>query len=150
MKKKISVLINNKIKKFNKAITIESDKSISHRALLLASQCIGITRISNILESEDVKNTINCLKNLGIRILKKNKKYLIYGNGLNSFKKPKNNTLYAGNSGTLARMLIGLLGTHSNIKVKITGDNSLNKRDMKRVIEPLSKIGCNFYPSKKN
>jgi len=74
MKKKISVLINNKIKKFNKTITIESDKSISHRALLLASQCIGITRISNILESEDVKNTINCLKNLGIRILKKKQK----------------------------------------------------------------------------
>jgi len=149
MKKKISVLINNKIKNFNKSITVESDKSISHRSLLLASQCIGKSNISNILESEDVKNTIICLKKLGVKIKKKNKKFTIYGNGFGSFKKPKNNFLYAGNSGTLARMLFALLGTQSNLKIKLSGDNSLNKRDMKRIIEPLSKIGCTFYPPKK-
>ena len=146
MKKKFSVSVNKKIKKFNKVITVESDKSISHRSLLIASQCIGISSISNILESEDVKNTIICLKKLGVKILKRNKNYFIYGNGLGSFRKPKNNFLYAGNSGTLARMLIAILGTQSNLKVKIVGDSSLNKRDMKRIIEPLSKIGCNFYP----
>ena len=91
MKKKISVLINNgKIKKFNKIISVESDKSISHRSLLIASQCIGPSNINNILESEDVKNTIICLQKLGVKILKKNKKYIVYGNGLGSFKKPKN------------------------------------------------------------
>jgi len=149
MKKKNSVLISNKIGKFNKTISVESDKSISHRALLIASQCIGVSNINNILESEDVKNTIICLKKLGVRIIKKNKKYIVYGNGLGSFKKPKNNFLYAGNSGTLARMIFALLGTQSNLKVKISGDNSLNKRDMKRIIDPLTKIGCNFYPKNK-
>ncbi len=61
MKKKFSVLIKNKIKKLNKKITVESDKTISHRSLLLASQCIGLTNIFNILESEVVINTIICL-----------------------------------------------------------------------------------------
>ena len=150
MKENFSVLVNQKIKTFKKIITVESDKSISHRSLLIASQCIGISRIDNILESEDVKNTIICLKKLGVKILKKNKNYLVFGNGFNSFKKPKNNLLYAGNSGTLARMLFAILATQPNLKIKITGDNSLNKRDMKRIIDPLSKIGCNFYPKNKN
>jgi len=149
MNKKISVLLNKKIRKFHKTITVESDKSISHRSLLLASQCIGISKIENILESEDVHNTIICLKKLGVKIQKKNKDYLVYGNGLASFKKPAGNTLYTGNSGTLARMLFGIIGTQSNLKIKITGDYSLNKRDMKRIIVPLSKIGCNFYPKNK-
>ena len=149
MKKKFSVSITKKIEKFNKTITVESDKSISHRSLLIASQCIGVSNINNISESEDVKNTIICLKKLGVKILKRNKNYLVYGNGLGSFKKPKSNFLYAGNSGTLARMLFAILGTQSNLKVKIAGDSSLNQRDMKRVIEPLSKIGCNFYPKNK-
>ena len=117
--------------------------------MLIASQCIGVSNINNILESEDVKNTIICLKKLGVKIIKKNKKYIVFGNGLGSFKKPKNNFLYAGNSGTLARMIFALLGTQSNLKVKISGDNSLNKRDMKRIIDPLTKIGCNFYPKNK-
>jgi len=144
MSKKFSVYIDSKIKKFNKSITVENDKSISHRALLIASQCIGVSKIKGVLESEDVKNTIICLK-----IIKKKKIYFVYGNGLESFRQPSKNFLYAGNSGTLARMLIALLSTHKNLKVKIKGDSSLNKRDMKRVIEPLSKIGCNFYPKNK-
>jgi len=146
---KFSVLTKNKIKKFNKTILVESDKSISHRALLIASQCIGPSNIKGVLESEDVKNTIKCLKNLGVKIIKKKDKYIVFGNGLGSFKNPIKNQLYAGNSGTLARMLIAIISTHPNLKLKISGDSSLNKRDMKRVIEPLSKIGCNFYPKGK-
>jgi|TARA_B110000438_G_scaffold296956_1_gene342491 3-phosphoshikimate 1-carboxyvinyltransferase len=149
MEKKFSLLINSKISKFKKKIAVESDKSISHRSLLIASQCIGKSSINNLLESEDVKNTIICLKKLGVKILKKKNDYLVYGNGLGSFSPPKNNFIYTGNSGTLARMLIALIGTHSNLKVKVVGDNSLNKRDMKRVIDPLSKIGYNFYPKNK-
>ena len=149
MNKKFSVLIKNKITKFNKSILVENDKSISHRALLIASQCIGPSNLKGVLESEDVKNTIICLKKLGVKILKKNKKYIVYGNGLRSFRKPHKNLLYVGNSGTLARMLIALVATHPNLKVKVSGDNSLNKRDMKRIIEPLSKIGCNFFPKNK-
>ena len=150
MNNNFSVLIKNKLNKFNKIILVESDKSISHRALLIASQCIGSSTLNNILESQDTINTIKCLKKLGVKILKKNQKYIVYGNGLSSFKQPKDGTLYAGNSGTLARMLIALLATHSNLKVKLIGDDSLNKRDMKRIIEPLSKIGCNFYPLNKS
>ena len=150
MKENFSVLVNQKIKTFKKIITVESDKSISHRSLLIASQCIGISKIDNILESEDVKNTIISLKKLGVKIIKKNKNYLVFGNGFASFKKPKNNLLYAGNSGTLARMLFAILATQPNLKIKIFGDNSLNKRDMKRIIDPLSKIGCNFYPKNKS
>ena len=149
MNKKFSVLIKNKIEKFNKTILVANDKSISHRALLIASQCIGPSNLKGVLESEDVKNTIICLKKLGVKILKKNKKYIVYGNGLRSFRKPHKNLLYVGNSGTLARMLIALVATHPNLKVKVSGDNSLNKRDMKRIIEPLSKIGCTFYPRDK-
>ena len=140
MNKKFSVLIKNKITKFNKTILVENDKSISHRALLIASQCIGPSNLKGVLESEDVMNTIICLKKLGVKILKKNKKYIVYGNGLRSFRKPHKNLLYVGNSGSLARMLIALVATHPNLKVKISGDNSLNKRDMKRIIEPLSKM----------
>ena len=150
MNQKFSVYINNKIKKFKiKSIFVEGDKSISHRALLIASQCIGISSLTGILESEDVKNTIICLKKLGVRIVKKGKKYLVFGNGLASYKKPFKNILYTGNSGTLARMLIALISSQSNLKIKIYGDNSLNKRDMKRIINPLSKIGCSFFPKNK-
>ena len=149
MNKNFSVSINSKIEKFNKTIFVEGDKSISHRALLIASQCIGISILKNILESEDVQNTIICLKKLGVKILKKKNKYIVYGNGLSSFTKPKNNVLYTGNSGTLARMLIALLSTNPKLKVKIIGDKSLNKRDMQRIIDPLSKIGCAFYPKGK-
>ncbi len=75
MKKKISVFINKKIKSLRKNFTVESDKSISHRSLLIASQCIGISKVDNLLESEDVKNTIKCLKDLGVKISLKNERY---------------------------------------------------------------------------
>ena len=93
MKKKLSVSINKKIEKFNKKIKIPGDKSCSIRTVLFASQCIGISKIKNLLESEDVLNCINTLKtSLGVKIIKKNNIYQVYGNGLNSFKyKKKNN-----------------------------------------------------------
>ena len=72
MKKKISVSINKKINKYNKTIKVSSDKSLSIRALILASQCIGISKIRNLLESEDVLNCIKALKKLGTKIIKKN------------------------------------------------------------------------------
>lgn len=148
MNKRFSVYLNSKIKKFNKIIYVESDKSISHRALMIASQCMGVSSIKGILESEDINNTINCLRALGVRILKKNKSYLVYGNGLGSFRKPSKKNLYCGNAGTLARLLSGLLAT-SNFKAILTGDSSLKKRPMKRIIDPLSKIGANFFPKEK-
>jgi len=71
MRKNISVTIDKKIKKFNKSIEVTPDKSLSLRALLIASQCIGISSIKNLLESEDVLNCLNALKTLGVKIEKK-------------------------------------------------------------------------------
>ena len=150
MKKKFSVSVNKKIKKFNKKIEIPGDKSCSIRAILFASQCIGISKIKNLLESEDVLNCINALKtSLGVKIIKKNNIYQVYGNGLNSFKfKKKITKIYVGNSGTFARLLFGLLSTLSG-KFYLYGDHSLNKRDFTRVTQSLEKTGAFFYPRNK-
>ena len=150
MKKKLSVSINKKIEKFNKKIKIPGDKSCSIRTVLFASQCIGISKIKNLLESEDVLNCINTLKtSLGVKIIKKNNIYQVYGNGLNSFKyKKKIIKIYVGNSGTCARLLSGLLSTHPG-KFYLYGDQSMNKRDFTRVTQPLEKVGAFFYPRNK-
>tara|TARA_B100001123_G_scaffold441485_1_gene582764 strand:+ start:2352 stop:3701 length:1350 start_codon:yes stop_codon:yes gene_type:complete len=149
MNKSFSVSINKKIEKFNRTLKVPSDKSLSIRALILASQCIGISKIKNLLESEDVLNCLKALKTLGVKIIRNKNIYLVYGNGLNSFKiKKKITKIYVGNSGTTARLLSGLLSTHAG-KFYLHGDKSMNKRDMSRVIMPLKKIGCFFYPKKK-
>ena len=150
MNKKFSVLIKKKIDKFNKIIKIPPDKGLSIRSLLLASQCIGKSRIKNLLESEDVLICIKVLKTLGVKIIKSNNIYIVHGNGLNSFRTNKKITkIFVGNSGTTARLLMGLLATHLG-KFYLYGDSSLNKRDMSRVIQPLEKVGCFFYPKGKS
>ena len=150
MKKKFSVSVKKKIEKFNKKIEIPGDKSCSIRAILFASQCIGISKIKNLLESEDVLNCINALRiSLGVKIIKKKNIYQVYGNGLNSFKVRKKITkIYVGNSGTSARLLFGLLSTHPG-KFYLYGDQSMNKRDFTRVTQPLEKVGAFFYPRNK-
>ncbi len=150
MKKKFSVSVSKKIEKFNKKIKIPGDKSCSIRAILLASQCIGLSKIKNLLESEDVLNCIDALKtSLGVKIIKKNNIYQVHGNGLNSFKvKKKITKIYVGNSGTFARLLLGLLSTHTK-KFYLYGDQSMNKRDFTRATQPLEKIGAFFYPRNK-
>ena len=140
---KNSVEIIETIKPFNKSIVIEGDKSLSIRWALLASQAIGKSKSSNLLKSEDVLSTLNCLKKLGIKIKLSNKFCEITGNGLNGFKYKKNLNLDAGNSGTLGRLIMGLL-VHSKEKIKIIGDNSLSKRDFSRVSKPLQLFGANF------
>lgn len=148
MKKKFSVSINQKIKKFNKTINIPSDKSCSIRALLFASVCIGKSEIVNLLESEDVLNCVQALKVLGVKIIKKKGIYQVYGNGLASYRTGKKTKIWVGNSGTLCRILFGLLATQPG-KFYLYGDRSLNKRDMSRVITPLEKLGAFFYPEGK-
>ena len=143
------LFINNKYNSFKKTISIDGDKSISIRALLLGSQAFGKTSIENILLSEDIINSINCLKKLGINITLDKKKCSIYGRGLNGFKYKKNIVLNAGNSGTFARLILGLL-VKSPYYIKLIGDKSLSNRDFERVILPLQKIGANFKISDKN
>ena len=146
--KTFSVIVKKRINKFNKSIFVEGDKSISHRALLISSQAYGVSKLKGILEAEDVLNTINVLKKLGVKIIKKKNFYFVYGNGLGSFKTQNYLTINAGNSGTLARLLMGFLTTYPH-KIKITGDQSLSKRPMGRIIDPLEKFGVSFEPKGK-
>jgi len=137
------VHINKIIKPFDKKINISGDKSISIRFAILASMANGKSVAKNLLRSEDVLDTIKCLKNLGISIKFKKNYCEIIGNGLGGYVYKKNLVLNAGNSGTTARLLSSCL-INSNKTIKITGDNSLKKRDMKRIIEPLQKFGATF------
>ena len=146
--KSFSVVVEKKINKFNKSIFVEGDKSLSHRALLISIQAYGISKLKGILEAGDILNTINALKKLGVKIVKYKNIYHVYGNGLGSFKTQNNLTINAGNSGTLARLLMGLLTTYPH-KIKIIGDKSLSKRPMGRIISPLEKFGVTFEPKDK-
>ena len=137
------ILITKQIKSFDKKIKVSADKSISIRSVLLASQAVGISKISNLLESEDVLNTLKTIKKLGIKYKKNKNTYSIEGFGLNGFNIVKKTTINAGNSGTLARLIIGLL-VKSKFKVKLIGDKSLSKRDFSRVIKPLRLLGANI------
>ncbi|MFL2901935.1 MAG: 3-phosphoshikimate 1-carboxyvinyltransferase [Candidatus Pelagibacter sp.] len=135
--------IRQTIKPYNKKIEIEGDKSLSIRWALLASQSIGKSTSTNLLRSDDVLNTLNCLKKLGVKIYLFKNKCEIYGKGINGYKYKKNIVLDAGNSGTLARLIMGLL-VHSKNKIKIIGDKSLSKRDFLRVTKPLAQFGAKF------
>ncbi len=135
--------IKNAIKSFNSTLRIEGDKSLSIRWALLASQATGKSSAKNILVSEDVLNTLKCLRALGVKVKLNKNKCEIKGLGINGFKYKKRITLNAGNSGTLARLILGLL-IHSKNNIKIIGDRSLSKRDFLRVINPLKKFGAKF------
>ena len=152
MSKKIfSVNTSGQIKSYNKIINIDSDKSISIRSFLIGAISHNISEIKNVLESEDVFSCINCLRKLGVKIKKvKAKHYLVYGKGLGSFYAKKNTVLNCGNSGTAARLLIGLLSTNPEIQVKIQGDASLNKRNMSKIINLMAEFGATFLPKNKN
>lgn len=148
--KSFNLSINKRISSFNKIIKVDSDKSISIRSFLIGALSHRVSSVRNILESEDVFSTINCLRKLGVKIKKKSSgNYLIFGNGIGSFHAKKNLKLNFGNSGTLARLLIGILSTTPNIEINVTGDNSLNKRSMKKLIELMVKFGVFFFPKNK-
>ena len=138
-----SVKIQKKIKKFNKNITASGDKSLSIRWALLASQSSYKSKSYNLLTSEDVMNTLRCLKKLGVKVRLTKKFCEIFGVGLNGYKYKKNLSLNAGNSGTLGRLIMGLL-VHSKDSIKLRGDKSLSKRDFLRVSKPLEKFGAKF------
>jgi len=144
-----TLLIKNKIKKFNKKIQVTGDKSLSIRWVLLASQATGKSKAHNLLMSDDVLAAINSIKKLGIKV-KIYKNYCeIFGNGINGFNFKKNLTLNAKNSGTLGRLILGLL-IKTPKKIKLIGDKSLSKRDFSRVTKPLQEFGAKFYYENKN
>ena len=141
--------INKIIKPYNQKIVIEGDKSLSIRWVLLASQAVGKSKGYNLLMSQDVLATIDSIKRLGIKV-KMHKGYCeIIGNGINGFKYKKNLTINARNSGTLGRLLLGLLIKSPQI-IKLIGDKSLSKRDFSRVTLPLERFGAKFHYKVKN
>ena len=120
------------------------DKSISHRAALIGSMAEGKTVIHNFSKGADCWRTLQCLEALGVEIQQQeNGKICILGRGLNGFCEP-DDLLDAGNSGTTMRLLLGLLTGQDFFSI-ITGDPSLRRRPMGRVIDPLVKMGADIH-----
>ncbi len=123
-------------------ITVPGDKSISHRALMFGALAVGQTRITGLLEGEDVLRTAAAMRALGADIARDGATWLVSGRGIGGLT-PPDDILDMGNSGTAARLLAGILATHDFYSV-MTGDASLRKRPMARVIEPLKTSGAVF------
>ena len=135
------MLISSKIYNgINGEVEIPGDKSISHRSIIIPSISNGVSEVSNILKSEDVLNTMSAFKQMGVKIEEVKDKIIIYGQGLNSLNKPSKE-IYLGNSGTSARLLIGLLSSQNFIS-NLTGDISLSSRPMGRIMDPLNLMGA--------
>ena len=134
--------------KLKGSIKISGDKSISHRALIFASLSTGRVRISNLLESDDVMRTLNILRELGIKIVKQEKCWLVYGNGTGGYIQPSQ-ALDCGNSGTTSRLMMGAVSSNP-ISCTFIGDNSLSKRSMSRLSIFLEKMGAEIKLTKKD
>ena len=132
-------------KKIRGKLKIPGDKSISHRALLLGLLSVGETRIDNLLECEDTKSTIDAIKLLGAKVKRIGNVITVRGTGVGGMITP-HKTLYMGNSGTGCRLLLGIIAG-SNITATFSGDESLSKRPMDRIINPLSEMGAKFLCS---
>ena len=138
-----SIIIKEKISKFNKTIIVSGDKSISIRWVLFSSIANGVSRSKNLLKSEDVFAALSAVKKLGIKVKLTKNNCSIYGKGIDGYNFKNNLKIDAKNSGTLGRLILGLL-VNSTKSIKLIGDKSLSKRDFKRIAEPLSKFGAKF------
>lgn len=123
-------------------ISVPGDKSISHRALILSALAVGKSKITGLLEGEDVLATAAALRAMGARIEKKDDVWTVHGVGVGGLMQP-GNALEMGNSGTSTRLLMGLIASHG-ISATFIGDASLSKRPMGRVIDPLSEMGADI------
>ncbi len=125
------------------AAVMPGDKSISHRALILGALAVGETTVTGLLEAEDVLNTAAAMRALGAKLERdEDGTWHIHGVGIGGLGEPEE-PLDMGNSGTAARLLIGLVSGH-DISVRFTGDASLSKRPMQRIMTPLSQMGARF------
>lgn len=129
-------------------MTVPGDKSISHRAVMLGSIAKGDTEIHNFLQGADCLSTISCFQQMGVSIENKGEVVVVHGNGLHGLKKP-GAVLNCGNSGTTARLISGILCAQ-NFDAALTGDESIQKRPMKRIIEPLSMMGASLISERDN
>ena len=135
------------INKFKKKIIVSGDKSLSIRWVLFSSLAKGVSVARNLLLSEDVLAAISAIKKLGLKVKISHNQCTIYGKGIDGFKYRKNITIDAKNSGTLGRLILGLL-INSPYEIKLVGDQSLSKRDFTRVTIPLGKFGAKFKLNK--
>ncbi|MBX7534083.1 3-phosphoshikimate 1-carboxyvinyltransferase [Qipengyuania sp. GH1] len=126
-------------------IRVPGDKSISHRSLMFGALAVGRSRISGLLEGEDVLATAAALRAMGAVIEKDGDDWIVDGVGVGTLLQP-GQALDMGNSGTSTRLLMGLVASHG-ITTSFVGDESLSKRPMGRVIDPLSMMGAGFTPS---
>ncbi len=129
-------------KKLHGELTVPPDKSISHRAVLFSSLAKGECQIRNFLESDDCLSTISCMRQLGVSIEQKGTEVRVKGKGLHGLKSPSE-LLYTGNSGTTTRLLTGIL-CGQNFVSQISGDASICRRPMNRIIDPLSQMGADI------
>lgn len=136
------------LKRLKGEITIPGDKSISHRAVMFGSIAKGTTIIRDFLMGADCLSTIDCFKRMGVDIKVEKNNVIVNGNGLYGLKEP-DSTLDAGNSGTTTRLICGILSGQS-FTTTITGDSSIQKRPMNRIITPLSMMGANIHSLNNN
>lgn len=128
-------------------LKVPGDKSISHRALIMGTLAIGQSRISGLLEGEDVLNTARAMEAMGADISRdKNGDWLVHGVGIGGLCQPEK-PLDMGNSGTGARLIMGLVSTYPH-ETSFIGDTSLSSRPMRRVTDPLEKFGAEFHGAK--
>ncbi len=137
------IILKKKIKNFDKKIFIPGDKSLSIRWVLISSLSSGVSKAQNLLLSEDVIAALKSVRKLGVKVFYNKKICKIYGVGISGYRYRKGITINAQNSGTLARLMPGLI-IDSPIPIKIIGDKSLSKRDFKRIADPLKQFGANF------
>jgi 3-phosphoshikimate 1-carboxyvinyltransferase len=136
----VSKKVIHPAKAFNAVVRVPGDKSISHRYAILASLAEGRSEIFNYSPAADCRSTLQCLRGLGVKIEEKQASIVVEGAGLCGWKAPRHK-LDAGNSGTTMRLLAGALAGQS-FPSQLTGDASLRRRPMRRVMEPLRQMGA--------
>lgn len=138
----------SKIPHLRGEITIPGDKSISHRSVMFGSIAKGTTEITGFLQGADCLSTISCFQKMGVQIENLGGRVLVHGNGLHGLKAPSQ-VLDCGNSGTTTRLISGILSAQ-RFDVTLTGDASIQKRPMKRIITPLSQMGADIRSIRDN
>ena len=135
-------MIFQKANRLQGEITVPGDKSISHRGVMFGALSEGTTRLTHFLQGADCLSTISCFEKMGIPIENNGNEILVHGKGLHGLTAPTQ-ILDAGNSGTTTRLISGILAAQ-DFSVTLTGDASICKRPMRRIMEPLSLMGANI------
>lgn len=138
----------SKVPRLSGEVTVPGDKSISHRSVMFGSIAKGITEIHGFLQGADCLSTISCFQKMGIEIENKGGTVLVHGKGLRGLTAPET-LLDCGNSGTTTRLISGLLSAQ-DFSVTLTGDESIQARPMKRIMEPLSMMGARIQSVREN